>query len=60
MPKQMLAIFLRGIYYAAPIVGNGWTTDEFLCIGKEVSPLREEQIDDVEILSACLCVGALR
>ena len=60
MPKQMLTIFLRGVDDTATIVGDSRTANELLCVGEEVSPLREQQVDNVQVFALRLRVGALR
>ena len=60
MTEDMLTIFLCRIDNAPSIGGCRGSADEFLCIGEEMPPLREEEIHDPKVFALCFGVCALR
>ena len=57
--EQVLAILLRGVDNRAAVARNGGTSDKLLGVREQMAPLREQEVDDVEILAPRLGVAAL-
>src|SRR5207244_8388567 len=56
--EQVLAVLLRRPDDSPAILGEGRLARELLGVGEERAPLREQQIDDVEVLALALAAAA--
>ena len=59
MTEKMLAILLCRIDNASSIGRRCGSSDELFRIRKEMSPLREEKVDNTEIFTLCLGMRTL-
>jgi hypothetical protein len=51
MPQEVLPVLLRAVDDRLPVVARRRPADPVLGVGEEVTPLRLEEVDHVQVLS---------